>query len=179
MSEPSNRMIELELTYLAKKLPDEVKNIKPEKLFDLYLPENAYRPTMRLRQKGKSYEITKKKPINLNDFSRQTEQTIPLDKDEFAALAVVSKRKVVKDRYTVTIDGTTAEVDVFGDDLHGLVLIDFEFETDDAKSAFRPPDCCLADVTQEFFLAGGQLAGKSYADILVELDRFGYKALSL
>ena len=33
------------------------------------------------------------------------------------------------------------------------------------KANFSPPDCCLADVTQEQFIAGGQLAGSTYAKI--------------
>jgi len=37
------------------------------------------------------------------------------------------------------------------------------------------PDFCLADVTQEEFLAGGFLAGKKYLDIQSFLDKHGYK----
>lgn len=174
-----NIEIELELTYLAKEIPAEVSGAAPVELMDIYVPEDAPRPYIRLRQKGKKYEITKKKPIDSSDFSRQTEQTIPLDEIEFNALSKSSSRKVVKDRYQVNIGGSPAEIDVFKDDLKGLVLIDFEFNNSEAKQSFQPPTCCLADVTQELFIAGGQLAGVKYSDIESDLNRFNYKKLSL
>ena len=176
---PNNLEIELELTYLAREIPAEIRNVLPKRLVDMYVPENADRPYIRLRQNGDEYEITKKKPIDENDFSRQTEQTIPLDNEEFTALAISSRRKVEKDRYKVDIDGSIAEVDVFQGLLKGLVLIDFEFESVETKQAFRPPGCCLVDVTQELFIAGGQLAGKAYDDIKTELEKFNYMPLSV
>ena len=41
------------------------------------------------------------------------------------------------------------------------------------------PDFCLADVTQEKFIAGGMICGKSYEDIEKELKRFNYVKLFL
>ena len=55
------------------------------------------------------------------------------------------------------------------------MLIDFEFATETEKNSFAIPEVALADVTQESFIAGGSLAGKSYADIEPELARFGYE----
>jgi CYTH domain-containing protein len=172
-----NVEIELELTYLARRIPVEVKNVTPQRLIDIYVPEESDYPCIRLRQKDEKYEITKKKPVNRDDFSVQTEQTIPLEEDEFRALAKASGRKVVKDRYRVEIKGVIAEVDIFGDELTGLVLIDFEFDSPEAKAKFQPQEYCLADVTQELFVAGGQLAGKSYTDIETDLERFNYVKL--
>lgn len=40
------------------------------------------------------------------------------------------------------------------------------------------PDFCLAEVTEEDFVAGGVICGKSYADIESELARFGYEKLA-
>lgn len=174
-----NVEVELELTYLAKKLPKELQGVTPRRLLDIYVPEDADRPFIRLRRQDSQYEITKKRPINDEDASRQTEQTIPLDEDEFVALSKASNRKVEKDRYEVELQGHHAEVDVFQNKLAGLVLIDFEFETLAAMQSFQPPACCLVDVTQERFLAGGQLSGKSYANIEADLQRFNYKKFSL
>ena len=68
-------------------------------------------------------------------------------------------------------------MDVFQDQLKGLVLIDFEFKTISEKSSFKTPSIALADVTQENFTAGGVLAGKSYQDIEPELARFNYQKI--
>ena len=68
---------------------------------------------------------------------------------------------------------------MFQDGLEGLVLIEFEFRTEDAMRSFVMPEFCLADVTDEKFIAGGSLAGKTYQDIEENLNTFGYKKLSL
>lgn len=170
---------EIELTFLAKRIPDEIKNTKPVRLIDVYVPEHSSFPVVRLRQRGNIYEITKKVPMREGDFSSHTEHTIPLEKDEFEALCRSSARAVIKDRYKIEINGQVAEVDIFLDRLSGLVMVDYEFEAEKQKEAFTIPDWCLTDVTQERFVLGGQLAGKGYKDIEADLRAFNYKPLSL
>lgn len=171
--------LELELTYLAKSFPPQLKKTASKRLTDVYIPQQSTFPILRLRQKGNSYEITKKIAVTKGDFSKHVEHTIPLSEDEYIALKNSSSRRVEKDRYTIDIAGNLVEIDVFLGDLTGLVLMDFEFKTEQAKNNFVPPDFCLADVTQENFILGGQLAGQSYADIEKDLDRFGYRKLAL
>lgn len=170
--------IELEYTYLAAHLPAELEGVTPKRMVDVYIPEvSNTHPHLRVRQKGDKYEITKKSPLNQGDSSVMVEQTIPLDSTEFQYLSKASTIKIVKDRYNVMINNYPAEVDVFQEGLRGLVLIDFEFANPEDKKAFIAPEVCFADVTQEDFLAGGLLAGKTYADIQDELRRFGYEAI--
>jgi CYTH domain-containing protein len=89
-------------------------------------------------------------------------------------LSKSNARRVEKIRYSGLIDGRPVEVDVFAGALQGLVLIDFEFPDPQQLRQFVMPEICLADVTQETFLAGGMLAGKSLADIMGSLSDFGY-----
>jgi len=63
--------------------------------------------------------------------------------------------------------------------LKGLILVDFEFDKMEEKDSFDMPDFCLVDITQEVFIAGGMLCGKSYEDIEEYLKRFGYIKLFL
>lgn len=179
MTDISTTTIELERTFLARELPKGLSTRAAERMIDIYVPASAPHPHLRLRQKGDRYEITKKEPIDGKDSSRQTEQTIPLTAAEFDALRQVAGKVVVKDRYQMTIDGYAAEVDVFQEDLVGLVLLDFEFANELAMEEFIPPECCLADVTQEAFIAGGILAGKCYADLEAKLDEYGYRPFSV
>ncbi len=180
MTDISVSSIELELTYLASSLPKEINGAAATTLKDIYVPQtDGIHPRLRIRRKGDKYEITKKVPIDENDASAHTELTIPLNQDEFEALEHTSNKVVQKDRYKIVIDGHVAEVDVFTGDLEGLVVIDFEFDTEEEKSNFVAPNVCLADVTQEQFIAGGKLAGKRYADIQDELDRFNFKPLKI
>jgi len=129
--------LELELTFLAKELPESIKTVKPTRIVDIYVPDMPEHSHLRLRQKGEKYEITKKMPVVEGDASEQIEQTIPLTKEEFIALSSCSKKRVVKDRYSVATEGKMAEVDVFTDELKGLVLIDFEFSTENENQHLK------------------------------------------
>lgn len=170
-------MVELEWTFLAKALPANLQAAKHKQIIDLYVENGTDHPDLRIRQNGARYELTRKQPVSEGDASKQTETTIELNAAEFASFANTTARKVAKTRYYYQHEDAIAEFDVFEDALEGLVLIDFEFDTDEAQAAFVMPDFCLADVTQETFIAGGVLAGKSYADIEADLKRFEYQRL--
>lgn len=171
--------LEREKTYLAKFLPADLKTAQSEIIADVYVPETANHPSLRLRHRGDKYEITKKVPIDGKDSTRQNEHTIPLTQEEYRALEKCSKKVFTKRRYYCVIDGYKAEVDVYQGALAGLVVIDFEFTGDAEMQAFKPPAVCLADVSQEAFTAGGKLAGKSYKDIETELKSYGYQPLKI
>ena len=179
MSKTLNTALELELTYLARLLPAEIKDAVPEKLVDIYVPEDSEFPILRLRRRGNAYEITKKVAVAENDFSAHIEHTISLSRDEYEALSKSSNRIVRKLRYSIAFEGHLAEIDIFQGDLMGLVTVDFEFKSEKDKASFTPPSYCLADVTQEKFILGGQLAGKGYAVLEPILDKFGYQSLHL
>ena len=170
--------LELEKTYLARYLPEGLWGCEHLELTDLYIPEKAEHPKLRIRQKGDRFEITKKTPLVEGDSSQQTEQTIPLLETEFRALEKIPGKKVRKVRYLYDFAGYKAEIDVFKDELAGLVLVDFEFSTVEKMKEFKMPEFCLVDVTQEEFLAGGMLCGKKYADIENKLKEFGYKKIA-
>jgi len=168
------RELELEKTFLAKFLPPGLEKSRKDDLLDVYVPATAHHPVLRIRKKGGKLEITKKQPAKDGDASEQHEHTIPLTEAEFDALSKIDGKRLHKHRYYYEWNGRTAEVDVFQDDLAGLVLVDFEFSSPEEKAAFEAPDFCLADVTQETFLAGGMLCGKKYTDIENDLKKFGY-----
>ena len=168
---------ELELTYLAKYIPTGLENSPSKRIVDVYYPRQSQRARVRLRQQGEQYEITKKVLAHGSDSSHQLEYTNELTKEEFEALAQSPGKRVVKRRYFYSYQGRTAEIDVFEEELKGLVEVDFEFTDRDDQLAFEQPDFCLADVTQERFAAGGTLSGKTYQDIEADLERYGYKPL--
>lgn len=170
-------MDEFELTYLPKIIPAAVFENTPKKMLDIYIPASAEHPHLRIRHAGSKYEITNKQPVVEGDSSHQYEATIPLTPEEFADLEKVPGKRVMKNRYVYTEDGTVYEIDVFVGDLEGLVLVDVEFKTAEDKSAFVPPAWLLTEVTQEQFIAGGMLCGKSYADIEERLVALGYSKI--
>jgi CYTH domain-containing protein len=169
--------IELEKTYLAKELPKDLSKFPGKEIIDIYIPKESVHPDLRIRKKGEKYEITKKHPKE-NDPSEMEEHTIKLTKEEFSVLSKVDSKKARKIRYDYLYEGIKAEIDVFQDDLAGLVLVDFEFDDIKKKNAFQKPDFCLADVTQDKIFAGGMICGKKYSDIKSHLDELGYTKAS-
>lgn len=172
-------MIELELTYLAKSLPSNLKECSSKKIVDLYVDNGTDHFDLRIRKNGTAFELTRKTPVEDGDASKQNEITIPINEAEFESFLSVRSRKVEKTRYYFPYGDKTAEFDVFEGALEGLVVIDFEFATEEEKSRFVMPDFCLVDITQETFIAGGVIAGKTLEDIQSELLTHNYKVLQL
>lgn len=172
-------MIELERTFLVKALPTDLAACPSKEMLDIYLPASSDHPILRIRKNGAKYEMTKKAPVQGTDSSEMLEQTIPLTEEEFTELAQIPGKRVQKRRYVYVYEGNEGEIDVFEGELKGLVLADFEFSEVDAKNGFSMPEFCLADVTQEKFLAGGMLCGKAYQDITADLARYNYSPLQV
>lgn len=170
-------MEELELTYLAKKLPKGFEKSQFKEMLDIYLPTGSEHPTLRVRKQGDKLEMTKKEPINQADRSHQLETTIPLTKEEYAEFCQLPGKRLEKTRFYYEEGGTTFEIDVFRGDLAGLAVVDVEFDSLEKKAQFVKPDWCLVEVTQENFIAGGMLCGKKYSEIEQDLSRFGYEKI--
>ena len=170
-------MIELEKTYLAKNIPENLQSCKFKEIIDIYIPKYSKHPKLRIRKNGNKYEATKKEPVSCKDASRQEEQTIILTKLEYETLQKIDGKIVRKLRYYYDYNGRTAEIDIFQDNLKGLVVVDFEFSTVKEKNIFKIPMFCLTDITQEVFIAGGMICGKSYKDIEDNLNKFDYRKL--
>ncbi len=172
-------MIELELTYLAKSLPVGLSSCDAKEIIDLYVENGTDHADLRIRKNGDRYELTRKVPTSEGDASKQEETTIPLMEEEFNSFKSIRCRRVSKLRYFYEHEGRTAEFDVFTGDLAGLVVVDFEFQTETEKDNFMMSDFCLADITQEKFIAGGVLAGNSMDNLKSDLDTFNYQKLHL
>jgi len=171
-------MLEFEKTYLAKYLPADLKQAPAKEIIDIYYPKSAKHAVLRLRKSGARCEMTKKTDTGA-DKSKKLETTIPLDESEYEAIAKAPGKQVRKIRYYYPYAGLTAEIDVFQDELSGLIEVDFEFQTEEELQNFQMPDFCLVDVTDEDFLAGGMLCGKSYGEIEKELSRLNYKKIKI
>ena len=166
---------EFELTYLVKYLPKGFKNEHESKeILDIYITKNSVHSLLRIRKRGDVYEITKKISVLGTDSSHQVEHTIPLTQEEFHELGQLEGKRVRKIRHYYTENSVLYEIDIFQDELEGLVLVDVEFDSNAEKGKFSAPDWFGADVTQEKFIAGGVLCGKRYKDIEGDLLRYNY-----
>ncbi len=168
---------EIELTFLPNSLPKEILKSSSKEILDIYFPTNSKHPVLRLRKYGEKFEITKKEPVKEGDLSVQVENTIPLTKEEYLEFSYLKGKRVEKTRYYYKENEQDFEVDIFGGELKGLVLIDLEFPSVEEKEKFKKPDWLGFDVTNENFIAGGMICGKKYEDIKNELMKFDYKII--
>ncbi|MFT4532652.1 MAG: adenylate cyclase [Candidatus Saccharimonadales bacterium] len=169
--------LEVELTFLASDLPPEISGGKPQILKDVYVNRSNGLWILRLRKRDNYFELTKKLKLSPTDHSLHEETNIEITEDEYNILAPCSELVIEKKRYKVDIEGRSAEVDVFGGRLKGLVLIDFEFPSVTDRDAFSAPKYCLYDATQDKEISAGVLVGKSYSDMEEWLTTKGYKNL--
>ncbi len=68
-------------------------------------------------------------------------------------------------------------IDVFDPPLHGLVLAEAEFTTDEAAQSFLLPRAAIAEVTNDARFTGGSLVQARRHDLLAWLAEYGIKLL--
>jgi len=157
-------MIEIEKTFLIKRLPNNLSQYKSQKIKQGYISPNPY--PLRIRQKGDKFELTKKIPLKEGDFSSFNETNIYLTKYEFNKLWKSVEKSLEKTRYIIPLkNNLTAELDVFEKELKGLAFIEVEFNSQEEMDSFNPPNWFGRDVTQEDFAANVFLAGKNFKEI--------------
>jgi adenylate cyclase len=157
-------VMETELTFLVRKLPRGLKAKRKEKILQGYFSFRDY--PLRMRQKGKEYELTRKIPEKRGDFSCHTELTILLRKEEFKRLWPLTVKDLEKTRFYYPLPGRlTAEVDVFEGKLKGLIFVEVEFPNRKAMENFVPPNWFGRNVTQERWAVNARLAGKTFGQI--------------
>ena len=170
--------LEIEKTYLLKHLPDGLLKSSFKDIEDLYLPKGAVHAHLRIRKAGDSYVITKKEPVPGESASIHEEHNIKLTVSEFAALQNCNCDRIRKRRFYYQYNNRVVEVDIFFGQLSGLALADFEFSSKEEMAEFKIPDFCLADVTEEDFIAGGVLCRQSFDSLLPELNRYQYQPIN-
>jgi hypothetical protein len=92
---------------------------------------------------------------------------------EYDLLASLPGEVLSKTRLSVPPLG----IDVFNPPLHGLVLAEAEFTTDEAAQSFLLPQGAIAEVTVDARFTGGSLVRTRRHDLLAWLAEYGIKLL--
>ena len=95
--------------------------------------------------------------------------TIYLSAEEHDVLAQLPAEQLAKVRSSHPPFG----VDVFDNQLAGLVLAEVEFDTEEELTAFEPPQFALAEVTMDPRFTGGHLVTTSREELRIALREFG------
>ncbi len=86
----------------------------------------------------------------------------PVSREQFdTAWAQTRGRRIRITRYTVAANGHPIAVDVFHDDLDGLVLAQIDFDSDEAMAKFELPAWFAREVTDELAFTNASLAANA------------------
>lgn len=135
--------MEIERKYLINNIPGDLAQYKYKKIEQGYL---CARPIIRIRKSNKDYILTYKSKIGNEKKEEGSaiinhEVELPLTAEAYEKLkAKIDGNMVYKTRYIIPInDGLNVELDVFEEQLYGLVFAEVEFPDEKAANDFVPP----------------------------------------
>ncbi len=141
--------------------------VRTVRIVDRYLPGTRLRLRAATEVDRTTYKLTQKVPAP--DGGPGLITTLYLTPAEHALLSEVPAATLRKTRLSLPPLG----VDVFEDELTGLVLGEAEFDDDDSMTGFPPPTEAIAEVTRDQRLSGGRLAMTSAAELAATLRAYG------
>jgi adenylate cyclase len=145
---------EIERKFLLRKLPPTLRLARGEAIKQGYLALDGD-TEVRVRTGSKPPRLT----IKSGRGEVRTEVELPLEGSDAQALWELTEgRRVEKTRRLMRIDGVDAEVDEYTGDLAGLVVVEIEFDDEQAARAFTPPPWFGPELTGEPAYANRSLA---------------------
>lgn len=136
-------MAEIERKFLVRELPREVRAQAATRIRQGYLSSEPAEVRVRSRD-DREHELTIKSIGGLE----RTEVTLPLTPEQFEELWALAHASVEKSRSLYGVDDWTAEIDVYGGKLAGLVVVEVEFPSPADAIGFEPPAWFGAEVTE-------------------------------
>lgn len=137
--------LEIERKFLVPETPSGLAGYHSEPIEQAYLA-SGLDFEIRIRSIGDRRVLTMKRGAGLE----RSEHEIEITDDQFHALRGLTEGNwLTKRRYRVPLGDVTAEVDIYGGDLDGLITAEVEFESVSASEAFEPPDWFGREVTGE------------------------------
>jgi CYTH domain-containing protein len=165
--------VERERRFLLAAPPPASAITASRRIVDRYLPGTR----LRLRRvegpdSGASeFKLTQKVPAGRPGYVQGLITNTYLSAAEYDLLAGLPARVLSKTRLSVPPWG----IDIFDPPLHGLILAEAEFSTDEEAQAFVPPEATSAEVTDDARFTGGNLARTRRPDLLAWLAEYGIK----
>ena len=141
------------------------------RITDRYLPGTRLRlrRVEHLDSGACELKLTQKVPAGRAGYLQGLITNTYLSAAEYDLLASLPAHVLFKTRLSVPPMG----VDIFDPPLHGLVLAEAEFATDEAAQSFLPPQAAIAEVTDDARFTGGSLAQIRRPDLLAWLADYG------
>ena len=135
---------------------------KHQKIKQVYLAVTKDRE-VRLRETDRSEVIMAIK--SSGDMMRE-EVEIMLTSDQAQKLSsFFNEQALSKTRYTFPLQNYMVEVDVYHEDLTGLIVAEVEFGSESEANNFNPPDWMHPEVTEFAQNKNKNLSGKTYGEL--------------
>ena len=171
---PKYERVERERRFLLRELPEGF-DVRADhtQITDNYVTGTRLRlrKARRVSTNEWTLKLTQKHAPAPPDFSRTLITSIYLDEYEYEVFSVFEGNELRKNRYPYEHGGRKYSVDVFLGALHGLILLETEFDTDEEMDAFAPPPFAFAEVTRDELFTGARLVELTAEDIRAELRR--------
>jgi CYTH domain-containing protein len=165
--------VERERRFLLATAPLPATAIASRRITDRYLTGTRLR--LRRAENAHSgaceFKLTQKLPAQRPGYIQGLLTNIYLSPAEYELLACLPAATLSKTRLSVPPLG----IDVFDAPLHGLILAEAEFTTDEAARSFLPPPEIVAEVTNDTRFTGGILVQTHRDDLLTWLADYGIK----
>lgn len=181
MNHPGGRSkyarIERERRFVLHSLPPGIAADTPYRaIYDRYIRRTHFR--LRRAVAGNSgaitLKLTQKYAPTAHDFRRVTITNTYLTQPEYDVFAQLAADPLWKDRYRWVVDSAVFAIDVFRGSLHGLILAEIEFASEQDLVAFGHPPFECAEVTDDVLFTGGSLCRSTIADLRPVIEqRYG------
>ena len=134
--------MEIERKFLIPVLPEKLETYPHRRIEQAYL---CTEPVVRIRRSNNDYYMTYKG----DGLMAREEYNLPLTEEAYTHLRPkIDGLLISKTRYLIPLDDKlTAELDIFEEDLKGLVIVEVEFDSVEEANAFTSPDWFGEDVT--------------------------------
>jgi len=163
--------VERERRFLLAGPPSPLAATRSRRITDRYLPGTRLR--LRRVDYGDGgaceFKFTQKVPAGRPGHVQGLITNTYLSTAEYDLLASLPAQVLTKTRLSVP----PLSVDVFDAPLHGLVMADAEFSTDEEAQSFLQPPVAVAEVTDDPRFTGGSLARTRRPDLLAWLAEYG------
>lgn len=164
-------LVERERRFLLAGPPPPSPAQQPRRITDRYLTgtrlrlRRVQRPVPALPE----FKLTQKVPADRPGPEQGTITNTYLSEAEYDVLTVLPAAVLSKTR----LNNPPFGIDIFEPPLHGLVMAEAEFTTDEAMVAFEPPVGIVAELTDDPRFTGGQLVQATRMDLVSWLSSYG------
>ncbi len=147
------RTVERERKFLVAELPADLDD--GDRIRQGYFAIDGH-VAARVRERSGSVSTM---TVKAGSGATRTELEWELAPEVFAALWPLAEGRCIdKTRHRVRVGSHIADLDVFGDALEGLCLVEVEFDSEEAMTAFVPPDWFGPEVTLDERYTNAHLA---------------------